>query len=137
MFSKKAKSTALVLLNNAVRQQMSGHAMDRLKALAKQPDFTQTNAYQAFCVDLCKDVLLQVRKQMALQSPSHARTLEKLVAHPETLYHESILEKQGIYTFPLLFGLLFFSLTHRTPALEDLQVVQQYFDKFLYELATE
>ena len=40
-------------------------------------------------------------------------------------------------TLPLLFGLLFFSLTRRTPSLEDLSVVQQYFDKFLCELAQE
>ena len=65
------------------------------------------------------------------------RQLEKLVAHPETLYHESVLSPHGVYTFPLLFGLLFFSLTRRTPSLEDLSVVQQYFDKFLCELAQE
>ena len=40
-------------------------------------------------------------------------------------------------SWPLLFGLLFFSLTRRTPSLEDLSVVQQYFDKFLCELAQE
>ena len=78
-------------------------------------------------------VLAQWRKQ----SPAITRTLEKLVAHPETLYHESVLSPHGVYTFPLLFGLLFFSLTRRTPSLEDLSVVQQYFDKFLCELAQE
>ena len=41
------------------------------------------------------------------------------------------------FFLPLLFGLLFFSLTRRTPSLEDLSVVQQYFDKFLCELAQE
>ena len=39
------------------------------------------------------------------------------------------------YTYPLLFGLLYFSLTRRTPKPEDLQIVQQYFTKFLCEIA--
>ena len=137
MFAKKAKSTALVLLNNAVRRLVPGEAQDKLRALAAEPDFPQSPAYAAFCESLCRDVLLDARRQLAFKSPSHARTLEKLVAHPETLYHESVLSPHGVYTFPLLFGLLFFSLTRRTPSLEDLSVVQQYFDKFLCELAQE
>ena len=130
MFAKKAKSTALVLLNDAVRRLMPGKNQDQLRALSTAPDFQQSPAYAAFCESLCRDVLLDVRRQLAFKSPSHARTLERLVAHPELLYHESVLSQHGVYTFPLLFGLLFFSLTR-------LSVVQQYFDKFLCELAQE
>ncbi len=137
MFAKKAKSTALVLLNDAVRRLMPGKNQEQLRALSAAPDFQQSPAYAAFCQALCRDVLLDVRRQLAFKSPSHARTLEKLVARPELLYHESVLSQHGVYTFPLLFGLLFFSLTRRTPALEDLSVVQQYFDKFLCELAQQ
>lgn len=137
MFAKKAKSTALVLLNDAVRRLMPGKNQDQLRALSTAPDFQQSPAYAAFCESLCRDVLLDVRRQLAFKSPSHARTLERLVAHPELLYHESVLSPHGVYTFTLLFGLLFFSLTRRTPSLEDLSVVQQYFDKFLCELAQE
>lgn len=45
MFAKKAKSTALVLLNNAVRRLVPGEAQDKLRALAAEPDFQQSPAY--------------------------------------------------------------------------------------------
>ena len=143
------KQKALVLLNNAVRRLVPGETQDKLRALAAEPDFQQSPAYAAFCESLCRDVLLDARRQLAFKSPSHARTLEKLVAHPETLYHESVLSPHGVYTFPLLFGLrvtdqgvwnallVVLRLIRRTPSLEDLSVVQQYFDKFLCELAQE
>lgn len=134
MFSKKAKSTALVLLNNAVRKQCAEAFSERLRALSAAPDVMASPAYAAFYTDLCKAVLFEVRKALAQRSPSHARTFESLVAHPETLYHESVLAQTGIYTFPLLFGMLYFALTKRTPRLEDLDVVQQYFTGFLSEL---
>ena len=76
MFAKKAKSTALVLLNNAVRRLMPGETQDKLRALSTAPDFQQSPADAAFCESLCRDVLLDVRRQLAFKSPSHARTLE-------------------------------------------------------------
>lgn len=134
VFSKKAKSTALVLLNNAVRKLCADSFSKRLQALSAAPDALASPAYASFYTDLCKAVLLEVRKTLAQRSPAHARTFESLVAHPETLYHESVLAQTGIYTFPLMFGMLYFALTKRTPRLEDLDVVQQYFTNFLSEL---
>lgn len=134
MFSKKAKNTALLLLNNAVRKLCAETFSERLHSLSTAPDALASPAYAVFYTDLCQAVLLEVRKTLARQSPSHARTFESLVAHPETLYHENVLERTGIYTFPLLFGMLYFALTKRTPRLEDLDIVQRYFTGFLSEL---
>ena len=64
MFAKKAKSTALVLLNNAVRRLVPGETQDKLRALAAEPDFQQSPAYAAFCESLCRDVLLDARRQL-------------------------------------------------------------------------
>ena len=52
MFAKKAKSTALVLLNNAVRRLVPGETQDKLRALAAEPDFQQSPAYAAVCESL-------------------------------------------------------------------------------------
>lgn len=136
VLSKKAKSTALVLLNDATRQRCQQGFGAQLSRLAQNdPSYLTSPAYREVYTALCRDVALDVRRALAFKSPSHARVMERLVAHPEQLYHESILEENGIYTYPLLFGLLYFSLTRRTPKTEDLQIVQQYFTKFLCEIA--